>query len=115
LAALSRLPAGWEHVEPNGWLWKSGNDETLLLTQAARQANHIWARYESKSASEGLRSSRALIEVDCSGWRTRQVQSASFSRANFQGLVESSDSVSSWSAAAPDTFGEAILKAACGE
>jgi hypothetical protein len=115
LAALYRLPAGWEHAEPNGWLWKGFNEETLLLTQSARQANHIWVRYEYKSQREGLRSTRALIEADCTGWRTRQAQFTSFSRANLQGLVDSNDWVLPWSAAAPGTFGETILKAACGE
>ena len=115
LAAALRVPAGWEHVEPNGWLWKGFNDETLLLTQSARQANHIWARYEYKSQREGLRSTRVLIEADCAGWRMRQAQFTSFSRANLQGLVDSNDGVSPWSAAAPGTFGETILEAACGE
>lgn len=115
LAATYRVPSGWEHVVPNGWLWRSYNDQTLVLTQSARQPNHIWARYELKSEQHGLRSVRVLVEVDCAGWRTVNVQSASFSRANLEGLVASSNSIRSWSAAGPDTFGEAILKAACGE
>lgn len=115
LAHLYRVPAGWEHVEPNGWRWRGRNDETLLLAQPARQPQHIWVRYEHKSEQEGVRSIRHLIEVDCANWRTRQAQSTSFSRSNLVGLLATIDSLSPWSAAAPDTFGEMILEAACGE
>ena len=105
---------GWEHVLPEGWEFQGVGDDSLMFTRPARQPRHIWVRHEKRVKSNGVRSIRVLTEVDCDGWRTRAVQIAYFPDANLEGASDNSGPLS-WTMPGPETLGESVLVAACGE
>ena len=101
------------HVEINGWTFAGRGEDALAFTQPARQARHIWTRWELKVPNNGIRSWRSLYEFDCTGWRLRDVQLNNFSEANLEGLLDSSDRPTAWSSPPPGTLAEKVLETAC--
>ena len=113
---LARLAPPFDYIDIGDWTSRGvGGTELTLLTQAARQPNHIWVRWEYLAPSNGVRSARDLVEVDCETWRTRIVQHTTFSRANLAGLIQTVDVPQTWSAQAPGTLGELVLETACAD
>ncbi len=106
---------GWEGVRPDGWKLMSRSSEVLTFYRSARQPRHIWFRVEYSDVASEYRSARSLNEVDCAGGRLRIVSLSTFSLPNLEGSHEGFDETQSWDYVAPDTHGETMLQAACGE
>jgi hypothetical protein len=109
------LGPGWEGVRPDGWTLMSRSSELLTFHRPARQPRHIWFRVEYSDVASDYRSARSLNEVDCAGGRLRIVSLSTFSLPNLEGPHEGFNEIQSWDYVAPDTHGETMLKAVCGE
>jgi hypothetical protein len=113
-AAGQQLPAGWEFIEVNDWFLVDYNADSLFFLMAARQPMHIWVRTELKRAdTSGTRSVRQMVQVDCSNWRRRELNSAFYQRNNLSGSVLLDDQPGEWTYPAPDTIGEIPLNILC--
>ncbi len=110
-----QLPPGWEFIQLRGWTYIQPGNDYIVLMMAARQPNHIWVRYETKSASSAstFRSWKELIEVDCNGWRIRAVESDIFSEHNLEGLIVRPYQEGRWMVPTPNTTGELPLLGLC--
>lgn len=86
---------------------------TIVLKRNALQPHHVWLRYEYAHADAvGALSHIDLVQVDCSGSRTRVIQSDSFRLNNAQDhLARVSDL--EWSVPLPDTLLEEMAIDLC--
>jgi hypothetical protein len=99
-----------------GWTFVDSNHETLVFLMEARQPMHIWVRYESKTPlSNDIRrfSWRNLVQVDCSNWRRRNLNSAYYERNNLSGSVFLDEQPDDWIYPGPDSFAEIPLVVLC--
>jgi hypothetical protein len=113
-ASYLPLPAGWEFIELQDWTLVDADDDILVFVQAARQPMHIWVRWEKKRAlPTGLRSWRDLVQVDCSGGRTRLVTNQAFNASNLEELVGPAGEAAPWTFPAPGSRAEIPLLVLC--
>ena len=108
------LPEPWDHIQVQEWTYIGRSNDQRMVTffRPARQSGKIWIRYEYLSGVP--RSTRTLAELDCEGWRTRNVQTTLFAEANLSG-PGSDGRPTTWTDAAPGTFGEKVLEYGCGD
>lgn len=114
-AADRQLPAGWEFIEVMDWVWVGGDagGTSLMFIRRARQPDHIWIRYELKSPTPaGARSWNHLVQVDCSGGRTKVVSGSSFSENNLLDFRLDS-APEDWRYPSPGTRGDFPLQLLC--
>ncbi len=113
-ASGQAIPPGWASIETQGWTFVDFDHETLMFVRAARQPMHIWTRFESKTPLvEDKFSWRSLVQVDCSNWRRRTLNSSYYERNNLSGSAFLDDQPEDWIYPAPDSFGEVPLLVLC--
>lgn len=111
------IQAAWpvDRLE-NGWTRRglASNGESLLFTKAGPRPNMIWTRQEFRvpEAQTQAVSVVNLIEVDCQGRRSRNVQSTDYLGPNTSGRSNSWGE-QPWRYPLPGTLGDAVLKYAC--
>ena len=112
---IVELPVPWEHIEIGDWtyLGESTEQDVILLVQPGRQSGQVWVRYEYLPSDQRALSSRALLALDCEGWRTQTLQPIYYTENNMTG-ERASGLNGQWLYAAPGTFGESILEFGCG-
>lgn len=103
---------GWDGVELTGWSVRRDNGEMMMLTRAASQRSMLWVRYEFQDTENGYRSTRLLMEYDCSSGRSRTVQSAQWDGPGMTGHGTAGP-LSGWSYVAPDTYDELAMRQVC--
>ncbi|WP_404822147.1 surface-adhesin E family protein [Brevundimonas pondensis] len=111
------LPPKYSDVLVGDWTYigEDVDGESLVLAQPFRLRGRVWVRFEYAKSTAGVRSSRSLVELDCSQWRFRWLQSAHFAGQNLTSSLRSNAQTSEWSYAAPNTMAEAFLNYGCGD
>jgi hypothetical protein len=119
------VPGPWTGIplEPNGWTAFSGSADTwvfyrLPVLRPASAFPRIWVRYEypamQTSTYPPYRSSVELVEIDCAGDRSRNLQQDTFPQNNMDGGAGLSiNAPGAWSYDIPGTVGEALHKVVC--
>ena len=106
----------FDQVAIGDWVYQAtgADGSVVMLTRPARAQRQIWVRYEyAAGADREVMSERALVEVNCTDWKTRKVQVDLFSESNLTGRPTSITTPSEWTIAAPDTVAELQLEAVC--
>lgn len=112
------LQASWpaDRVD-NGWTRRNltTDGSTLLFTKPGPRTGMIWTRQELRNVEPTFQtlSVVTLVELDCVGRRSRNVQGTDFTGKNLSGTSTTWDGTS-WRYPLPGTMAEAILDFGCG-
>jgi hypothetical protein len=109
-------PWATDVVKPNGWKVVSGNDSTVALTKPGPRVGLIWVRYEyaNREIPRGPLSSVQLEELDCSGGRSRTVQSTDYRSSNLAGdAFGSNPIVGTWTYPIPSSIMSSVFREGC--
>lgn len=116
LALSLVIQAGWQDARPNmGWTRTGSNAETVMFIKPGPRPNLYWQRHEARQASRtGVLSSMSMVEVDCTGGRSRFLQGSYYPEPNLEGTALHTDSSQTeWRYPAPDTLAATFFDAAC--
>ncbi len=114
-ASDQALPPGWAFVQAMDWLLAANTADVLVFVMPARQPMHIWVRTEYKRvSSQGVRSVRELVQVECNAGRTRVVTAVFFSASNLEVHNFQAEEIQPWQYPAPGTIGDVPLDLLCG-
>lgn len=111
-----RLAPPWDYIEIGQWkpiAVTSGPAPMVYLAREARSADQLWVRFEFRTSTDGVRSSRAHWQADCEGWRSQLLSYVAFRGPNLTDPIESLGPTYSWEFAAPDTVADRLLRWHC--
>ena len=112
-ASAQAIPPGWEFIQLKDWTYAASTENLIVFFMVARQPMHIWARYEFKRPDpSGLRSWTELVQVDCSGGRTKVVTGNQYSGSKLEGHIRAFGP-DDWTYPRPGSFGDSPLMALC--
>jgi hypothetical protein len=122
IASAQPSDGSWAGISlaPEGWTYLGWTDQTQVFARPpiVREANgylRVWIRWELVRPHDSVSSFAALSEYDCALRRTRNIQVVEYSDRNLQGSVVSRlPQEINWTYDSPETLGDLIEKAVCG-
>lgn len=104
-------------LDIDGWDWLNTSEAgtVVIFAQPARTPNSVWVRMEYRDSAGGFYSDRALQEVDCVQWRTRDTTLFAYEGRNLTGESMEAPTDGVWDYPIPGSIAEAVMIYHCGE
>lgn len=118
MAAALMVSQDWTaELDTGGWDFVDAADDwsVVIYARAARTPNSVWVRMEYQDGIEGYFSDRALHEVDCNQWRTRETTLTAYEGRNLTGESFHIGGSSEWDYPAPGSISDSVMIYQCGD